>query len=118
MKKSLHFKEYTKTIFLDIEGIFGNVNLAAIAGALNSLNLEQDLVRFIELLYKLRVVTSTVGGLHIVRELSVEVHRSRAVLYYISSSLESRSQLTLRNNVIAYADNIAIVLRREYIHGR
>ena len=83
MKKSLHFKEYTKTIFLDIEGIFGNVNLAAIAGALNSLNLEQDLVRFIELLCILRVVTSTVGVTHCQRVVCRGTTQCGVILYLL-----------------------------------
>ena len=57
---SLHVKECTLTIFLDIEGAFSNVNSNAIARALDILNLNQNLVRFTELFLKSRIITSTV----------------------------------------------------------
>ena len=67
VEKSLHVKEYTLAVFLDIEGAFNNVNPVPLVRALNSLNLDQNLVRFTEFLLK----------------------SHKAVFY-----LESRSQLT------------------------
>ena len=57
-------REYTLAIFLDIKGAFNNVESDAIARALETLSLERNIVRFIELLLKSRLVTSTVGAMN------------------------------------------------------
>ena len=61
VEKSLHVKEYTLAIFLDIEGAFNIFNSNAVARALDSLNLDQYLVWFTELLLNSRIITSTVA---------------------------------------------------------
>ena len=61
VEKSMHVKEYI-IIFLDIESAFNNVDPDAIVRALGSLNLGQNLVRFIEILIKSRIITSKVGA--------------------------------------------------------
>ena len=58
MEKCLHVKEYT----LAIEGVLNKINSDTIVKALNSLNLDQNLVRFTEFLLKSRVITPTVGA--------------------------------------------------------
>ena len=56
----MHVKEYTLENFLVIVGAFNNVETDAIVNALGSLNLGQNLVRFIELLPKSRIMTTKV----------------------------------------------------------
>ena len=60
-------QEYTLAIFLDVESTFNNVDPDALVGALGNLNLVQNMVRFIDVLLKSRLVTSAVGP-QIVRE--------------------------------------------------
>ena len=56
----VEIREHTLAIFLDIEGAFSNVDPEVIA--LNSLNLGRNIVRFIELILKSRLVTTNVGA--------------------------------------------------------
>ena len=57
----MHIKEYTPATFLNIEAVFNNIYPDALVSALSSLKLGQNLIRFIDLLLKSRIVTSTMS---------------------------------------------------------
>ena len=57
----MHVMNYTLAILLDIVGAFNNVHPDAIVRDLGSLNLGKNLIRFIELLLKSRIIMARRG---------------------------------------------------------
>ena len=113
VKKSPHVKEYALGIFLDTEGAFNNVHPDAIVRGLSSHNLRQDLVRFIELLFKLRIVISIVEVTHCQRIVCRGTPQGSVLsppLLNLVVDLLWRRLVSSGNDVIAYADNIAIIV--------
>jgi len=70
IERGFRNKEYSLAAFLDIEGAFNNVTLAAITGALTELGIERPIVGLIHTMLTSRVVYSTTGSAHSTRNVS------------------------------------------------
>jgi len=105
-------KEYTLAAFLDLEGAFNNVTPTAIIGALTELGIERPIMGLTS-----RIVYSTMGSAHSTRTVSRGTPQGCVlspllwviVFHKLLSLLEEAG-----TKVVAYADNVVIVLQGKF----
>lgn len=112
-EKALYHNQYALAAFLDIEGAFNNVTTEAIREALNSLGVDNALIRWIGNMLNSRIVISNIG------ENSTKIFVNRGTpqggvlspLLWVLVVNKILKTLDIHHiKVIAYADDVAIVI--------
>jgi len=115
--KSLNIKEYTLIAFLDIEGAFNNVLPTAITESLTELGVEPPMVRLIHKLLISRMVTATLDTSTQTRLVNRSTPQGGVLSPLLWNIAVSKILRILEGGgceVVAYADDVAIIFNGKY----
>jgi len=117
IEKSLNTKEYTLIAFLDIEGAFNNVLPTAITEFRTELGVEPPMVRLIHKLLRSRMVTATLGTSTQTRLVNRGTPQGGVLSPLLWNIAVNKLLRILEGggcNVVAYADDVAIIFNGKY----
>ena len=120
IERSFDRQEFTLIAFLDIEGAFNNVKVyIAIMKDLQKLNIVTPLVNLIHFMLTNRKVSSTLGSSTTGRKVNRGSPQGAAISPLLWATTVNDLLKFLESdgyNIMAYADDVAIILRGEYPH--
>ena len=119
IEKGLHYKEYTLTTFVDIEGAFNNIEPSSIESSLQSLHVNGHLISLIGQLLRERSIICNLGDSTIVRRVTRGTPQG-GVLSPLLWNMALNSLLIKLDSegclVVAYADDIAIAISGKFLN--
>ena len=117
IEPSFHHQEFTRIAFLDIEAAFNNVHPEAIMRGLQKLNIATPLVNLIHFMLTNRKVLSTLGSSTTGRKVNRGTPQGGVISPFLWFTLVNDLLKLMEPNgynIIAYADDVAIILQGKY----